>query len=175
MNLEASSLMFTIIASRPPRFLLQWHASIGMVCPSSLLRDTCTGRTVPVRRIIRSQWGHRPLLGCPKLACSRLNITSAACRSCSCCSSSWSSTGSSTGSSSMAWSGVIVVLQLDNPIPHPGGVSTVPKFLWHKMECGISPRFSRQEPSTVSQEKRRDEHSQQSMQHAEVHCDHCNS
>ena len=29
---------------------------IEMVCPSSLLRETCTGRTPPLRRVIRSQW-----------------------------------------------------------------------------------------------------------------------
>ena len=41
----------------------------------------------------------------------------------------------------------------EQPIPHFGDVSTVPEFLWHKMECGILPRFSRKDPPTVSEER----------------------
>ena len=62
--------------------------------------------------------------GCPRLTCTRLNMISAVCKSCSGCLSSWSSTGSRQ----------VRRLQLDKPMLHPGDLSSVSEFLWHKVE-----------------------------------------
>ena len=61
----------------------------------------------------------------------------------------------------------------DKPMFNPGDVSVVPEFLWHRMEHRATPKFSPQGPPTVWEERRRDAHTQQSMQRAAIHCVHC--
>ena len=62
--------------------------------------------------------------------------------------------------------GVIVVFSGTSRFFTLEDVSDVTESLWHKMEYRATPKFSPQGPPTVWEERRRDAHTQQSMQRA---------
>ena len=100
-----------------------------------------------------------PLLGCPRLARTRLNVTSAAFKS------------PLRLLLFLALNRFLNVarhqvrrqvrqpvrrLQLDKPVPHPGDVSTIPNLSGTRRNARLDQKFHEKDPQTVSGGKRHD-------------------
>ena len=95
---------FTSISNSPPVTRMNWNDVSKFLTTGNIHRSdsSCSSSHMIIAGGVftsRRRRNSRPLLGCPRLTCTRLNMISTTCKSYSDWSSSWSSTGPSTYSS----------------------------------------------------------------------------